>query len=61
MIVTLTNKLDQTTDRVAILEGKCAHQEMLIVELRLEHADTIARNMRNNVLIHGFEDSKREP
>ena len=33
---------------------------MLIGELRREHTDAISRNMRNNVLIHGLEDSKRE-
>ena len=60
MIANLTSKLDQTTNRVRILEGKCAYEEMLIVELRREPTDAIARNMRNNVLIHGLEDSNRE-
>ena len=45
---------------VAILKGKCAHQEMLIVQLRREHKHFIAKNIRNNMLIHGLEDIKRE-
>ena len=55
MIATLSSKLDQTTNRVVILEGKFAHQE-----LRREHTDAFTRNIRNNVLIHGLEDSKKE-
>ena len=61
VIMTLTSKLVQTTNIVAILEGECACQEMLTVKLRREHTDTIARNMRNNVPVHGLEDSKRVP